>query len=201
MFEKAPDSLWSERPSLRAAVASLIFVVLITIGVFFISESMINGWIQASYSGGLFSGMWPDFNEVGEEGIRNFAFQMSEILAMIRWGVLGLCVLGVVYNLFRILVMWSIRYEITPTRFMYHHGILVRRHDEIELHRIRDYRVMRPIFSRGLGLGTIYLVTRDETYPTLKIGPFVDARGIQNIIRNGVENHKQAVGFREFESH
>lgn len=200
MFETAPDSLWTERPSLRVSIASLIFVCLITAGIWFIGPKVIAGFLQSSYNGGLLSGIWPDINVVGQEAVLTFAGQLRDGLMMGRNVLLGLCVLGIVYNLYRLLVLWSIRYEVTPSRFMYHHGILVRRHDEIELHRIRDFRVMRPILSRGLGLGTIHLVTRDETYPQLVIGPFVDARGIQNIIRDGVETHKKAVGFREFES-
>jgi uncharacterized membrane protein YdbT with pleckstrin-like domain len=179
MFEQGKDSLWSSRPSLRAIGASTVFVAMVTAAVWVFSPYLIMSLYKAT------SGV---------------PFWSVEVIKVMQWVLRGIVGFGLLLNVIKLIKMWSIRYEVTPTRFLYHHGILIRKHDEIELQRIRDYRVLEPIFSKGLGLGTVELITRDETHPLLKIGPFVDARHVQEVIREGVERHKSAVGFREFES-
>lgn len=180
MFESESNSVWTSRPSLKAIGVGTVFVAIMTAAVWYFSPY----WVMNLYKA------YPEL-----------PFWSVDSLKYIQWGLKGLVSFGLFLNLIKLFTMWTIRYEVTPSRFLYHHGILVRKHDEIELQRIRDYRVLQPIFSKTLGLGTIQLVTRDETYPVLKIGPFDDARKVQETIREGVIRHQKEIGFREFESH
>jgi uncharacterized membrane protein YdbT with pleckstrin-like domain len=178
MFENTAGAVWSSRPSIRAAAVSLAAVVVMGVCVVLFAPFWIQRLVEATpafpWTAGLIFG-----------------------LRYALWAVVGL---GVVWNLWRILLLWSQRYEMTPERFIYHHGILLRQQDEIELRRIRDFRVLRPIMSRSLGLGTIHILSRDATNPDLFIGPFVDARAVQERIRKAVVDHQAATGYREFDS-
>ena len=180
MFEKEANSVWSGRPSLKAIGTSTVVVAIFTALVWYFSPYMVMKLYSYSAS---------------------FPLWTPELIIGLKWALRALVSISLLFNLFSLLKLWSVRYEITSTRFLYHHGILVRQHDEIELRRIRDYRIIRPMFSQALGLGIIYLITRDETFPVLKIGPFDDARKIHDIIRAGVEAHQKATGYREFEAY
>jgi uncharacterized membrane protein YdbT with pleckstrin-like domain len=178
MFENTAGAVWSARPSIRAAVASLGAVAAMGVAVVLYAPFWIQALVEAT---------------MGFPWTPTLIFGLRYAL----WAVVGL---GILWNLWRILMLWSQRYELTSERFIYHHGILLRQQDEIELRRIRDFRVLQPILSRSLGLGTIHILSRDPTNPDLFIGPFVDARDVQERIRKGVVDHQTATGYREFDS-
>ena len=54
-------------------------------------------------------------------------------------------------------------YEITTERIIVKSGIFSRKTDEMELYRVRDYRLSEPFYMRIFGLSTIELVTDDRT--------------------------------------
>lgn len=177
--ETAPNAIWSARPSLRANVVSLIAAVVITLVVW----NLVPFAIKAAY-----------------EATPNLPFWSYETILwaqrIIKWAML----VGIAINLWRMGVLWTERYEITPGRFLHHHGILVRKHDQIELQRIRDFRVINPLFAQSMGLGKVWMLARDETSPEITIGPFTNAREVQEIIRDAMLAHQRATGYREFES-
>jgi uncharacterized membrane protein YdbT with pleckstrin-like domain len=105
-----------------------------------------------------------------------------------------------------LLVVWfAIRqltsnFEIEDGRLLYHHGLLVRKHDQIALQRVRDFRVYRPFVHMILGVGKVHIVSRDETFPELTIGPFKAPRNVENIIRRAVLDQQEKSGYREVET-
>lgn len=109
-------------------------------------------------------------------------------------------VLPVLYVCWKTLELVMVRYEITSQRLVVNSGILLRRRDEIELHRMRDYRVIRPLWLVVLGLGMVHLVSRDETHPHKTLGPLACAYGIADLIRRASLARKQEMGYREMET-
>lgn len=180
MFEAAPDSFWSRRPSMRLFMVRQMLVMPFLIAGFVFAPKL----VQHLYLATTWLPIWS-----------------IETIKAAKWVIRAAIIGWIMVGAINMLKIWVTRYELTPSRFLYHHGIIVRQHDEIELHRIRDFRVIRPLMSRILGLGKIYMITRDETWPILVIGPFTDSRQLQSDIREKVEAHKRATGFREFESH
>lgn len=178
MFENTSGAVWASRPSTRAAWVSFAAVAVMGVGVWFYAPFAVKWVVEATPS---------------------LPWSVNLVYAA-RYVLYALVALGLAFNLWRIVVLWTQRYELTADRFIYHHGILLRQQDEIELRRIRDFRVLQPIMSRSLGLGTIHIISRDPTNPDLFIGPFVDARAIQERIRTGVVEHQTATGYREFDS-
>lgn len=178
--EQTPGAIWSSRPSLRAMWASVIATLVITVVVW----NMIPFGIKALY-----------------EATPNLPFWSYNSLMLLQWVVKGAMLLGLVVNVIRLFVLWTERYEVTNDRFLHHHGILVRKHDQIELQRFRDFQATSPLMSQALGLGKVLLLSRDETSPRLLIGPFVNALEVRDTIRTAMLDHQKATGYREFESH
>lgn len=182
--EISPDSVKAFKPSVRAPFVSLIFTLIFGFCVYYFANDILKFAYMQTFE---------------------YSFWNAELVKTLQMGMkylgLGLMVLGGLINGIIILKNWVVQYEITPTRLMYHHGILVRRHDQIELRRIRDFEVTQPIFSQSMGLGRVKLITRDETHPIFKMGPFVNAREIEEFVREGMEAHQRATGYRELEGY
>ena len=54
-------------------------------------------------------------------------------------------------------------YEVTADRLILHRGIVRKSIDEIELYRIKDIRIDFTIINQWAGIGTISMVSSDET--------------------------------------
>lgn len=93
------------------------------------------------------------------------------------------------------LLMWVIRwwmtkttsYELTSQRLKIDTGILNRRHDELELYRVKDYAMDRPLFLRIVGLGTITMLTSDATTPTVTLKAIPDVMDVREKLRAAVQ--------------
>lgn len=60
------------------------------------------------------------------------------------------------------LVLKCTRYQLTSQRLMTSSGVLNKLADEMELYRVKDYRVEQPFLLRIFGLGHIVLVSSDK---------------------------------------
>ena len=92
------------------------------------------------------------------------------------------------------------RFELTTQRLRVCRGILMRRHDEIALHRIRDYIVKRPLFGLIWGYGSIRLMTRDPSLPVLDMQWIPRAYDKSQEIRSNALIWKDRMGYREFDT-
>ena len=61
------------------------------------------------------------------------------------------------------------RYEITTQRIIFHSGVFSRRREELELYRVKDYRVIAPLLYRMFGLENVILETSDRTTPEITL--------------------------------
>ena len=81
------------------------------------------------------------------------------------WGTLALCLVGV--GLVIALVKWvqnlATTYEVTEDRLILRRGIVNKSIDEIELYRIKDIRIDFTLINQWAGIGTITLISSDET--------------------------------------
>ena len=119
------------------------------------------------------------------------------------WGTLLLCLVGV--GLVVILVKWlqnlATTYEVTEDRLILHRGILNKSIDEIELYRIKDIRIDFTLINQWAGIGTITLLSSDETTGSR---PFVirdveHAQARREKLRELVNTARRARGVREFD--
>ena len=90
-------------------------------------------------------------------------------------------------------------YELTDQRIKLKTGILNQEIDECELYRVRDYKVVKPIFQRIFGLGRIELVTSDRSNSNINLNGIKDPENLYNLIRDNVEKIRRKTGTRELD--
>ncbi len=94
---------------------------------------------------------------------------------------------------------WLVSYELTSERLIIRSGLLVRKREEIELFRVRDFSLSRPLQWLVLGLGTIGLTTRDQSAPNILIGPIAMPETRLDELRKAAVARQNRVRFREVE--
>ena len=102
-----------------------------------------------------------------------------------------------------ILALWywararSVRYRVTTQRVIVESGLLSKRLDQIDLYRIHDYVVERPIGQRLAGTGNLVLQTVDRTTPSIRLaGLSTDVVQLYERLRKATESEKRRRGVR-----
>jgi uncharacterized membrane protein YdbT with pleckstrin-like domain len=114
---------------------------------------------------------------------------------------LGALVLAVVtLGLWLIPLWWSSRsrhYRLTTRRVVVETGILNKRLEQVDLYRVSDYTVLRPISQRLLGTGNLVLRTLDTSSPEVIVsGIKTDVVALYERIRVATEEEKKKRGVR-----
>lgn len=141
--------------------------------------------------------------------------QVLEKMVVQTWGFIGWDERGVTlldrtlrvfellplaYMGLRLLILRLTNYELSDRRLLIHHGLILRRHDEIALHRIRDYVVKRTLLGMILGYGSVRLVTRDPSMASILIRNIATPRERSEDIRDAAYLWKTHIGYREFDT-
>lgn len=115
-------------------------------------------------------------------------------------------VLGLALPLFWLLIPWMIlkvlctRFELYDDKLIIKFGILCRVRENVELYRIKDVQVVKPIFMRLLGLGHVVVVCSDATTGReFPIEAVRDSDDLGAVLRDLVENVRMAKGVRELD--
>ena len=98
-----------------------------------------------------------------------------------------------------LLVLWwqsrSRRYRITTRRVVVETGILSTRLEQVDLYRVNDYTVLRPLGQRVMGTGTLLLRTLDKASPeVLLTGIKADVVALYERVRAATEQEKAKRG-------
>jgi uncharacterized membrane protein YdbT with pleckstrin-like domain len=114
---------------------------------------------------------------------------------------LGALVLAIVtLGLWLIPLWWSSRgrhYRLTTRRVVVETGILNKRLEQVDLYRVSDYTVVRPISQRLLGTGNLVLRTLDTSSPVVAVsGIKTDVVALYERIRAATEAEKKKRGVR-----
>jgi len=113
------------------------------------------------------------------------------------WMPLGLLALPVVMVIVRWWMNRSTSYELTSQRLKIHRGIFNRRLEEIELYRVKDYVMDRPLFLRMLGLGNLTLITSDATTHTVVLAAIPNVAWVREQLRTQVQAERDRKRVRE----
>jgi uncharacterized membrane protein YdbT with pleckstrin-like domain len=88
-------------------------------------------------------------------------------------------------------------YRLTTRRVVVETGILNTRLEQVDLYRVSDYTVLRPVSQRIMGTGNLLLRTLDRTSPEVLIsGIKADVVTLYERIRAATETEKQKHGVR-----
>jgi len=114
------------------------------------------------------------------------------LLGLFFWLVIPLFII-----LWKWLVVKNTKYELTTERLRMRHGVLNKKLDELELYRVRDYKLDQPFFLRLFSLGNVILQTSDRTHPTVLIEAVANAEELREQLRTHVEACRMRKGVRE----
>jgi len=102
--------------------------------------------------------------------------------------------LAAVYFLLR---AQGVLYKVTTKRVMVERGILSKRLEQVDVYRIKDFVVERPIGQRLMGTGNILLLTMDPTTQTVHLRNLkTDVVGLYEKLRAAAESERVRRGVR-----
>jgi uncharacterized membrane protein YdbT with pleckstrin-like domain len=89
------------------------------------------------------------------------------------------------------------RYRLTTKRVVVETGILNKRLEQVDLYRVSDYTVLRPLGQRIMGTGNLILTTLDHTSPHVAVSNIkTDVVALYERIRVATEAEKRKRGVR-----
>jgi membrane protein YdbS with pleckstrin-like domain len=91
--------------------------------------------------------------------------QLTQIEGWLDAGALALSLLAALTLAWKVIVLKSIGYEVTPDRIEWSRGVFDRHVDNIDMFRVVDLKLRQSLFECLLGIGTVILITTDETDP------------------------------------
>ena len=117
----------------------------------------------------------------------HLAFLLPEKLAVhVNRLPIYLSILVMLNLIWQILKVYCIRYEIDPEELRYYSGVLSRKHEFIELYRVKDFLIERPLIYRMFGLGNLTIYTSDKTTPVLQLNAISEPEEKYTILRVNV---------------
>jgi hypothetical protein len=93
---------------------------------------------------------------------------LEQLVQIERWldlGALGLGLAAVLALAWKAIAIKSIAYEVTPDRIEWSRGVFDRHVDNIDMFRVIDLKLRRSLLECLLGIGTVILITQDDTDP------------------------------------
>jgi membrane protein YdbS with pleckstrin-like domain len=110
------------------------------------------------------------------------------------WLGLVSIVLGILSFLAPMLIMRTTRYKITSYRIDFERGILKKRIDTLELWHIEDIRFEQGLLDRMMNVGSIIILSHDQTNPKLELHGIPDPRPIFEKLKQRVIATKRQRG-------
>lgn len=91
----------------------------------------------------------------------------------------------------------KIRYRLTNERFFVIKGILSKEVEEVELIRVNDVTMKQGAIDRMLGIGTVTMISNDETAPRIVLAGIPDPEGVKEHIRKASAKRRKSGVFVE----
>ena len=103
-------------------------------------------------------------------------------------------ILGIVAFLIPMLIMRTTRYKVTSYRIDYERGIIKKRIDTLELWHVEDVRFEQGLIDRMMNVGSIIVMSHDETTPRLELHGVPDPPGVFEKLKHCIIAVKRSVG-------
>ena len=113
---------------------------------------------------------------VTESHIGTFTFYKN----IFCFSVIALSVLAAIFTIIK---LKAVGYEITPDRIEWSRGIFDRKIDNIDLFRIVDIKLHRSLLDCLFGIGTVTIMTKDETDPEFHFKKVRSPKKLYNILK------------------
>ncbi len=109
----------------------------------------------------------------------------------------ALIVVPACYLIWRWLKVRSQKFELTSERLRVTEGIFNQKIDEIELYRVKDIAMERPLWMRMTGLASVLLDTSDRSMPKLTLPAISNGVELREQLRKQVEEIRDKKRVRE----
>ncbi len=92
---------------------------------------------------------------------------------------------------YKILRVYCTTYEVDSEELRQYSGIFLRKHEYVELYRVKDYKIEKPLIYRMFGLGSLTIYTSDKTNPVFHLYAIRDPEEKYKILRGLVELNRR----------
>jgi len=92
---------------------------------------------------------------------------------------------------YQILRVYCIRYEITSEELRHYSGIIKRKQEYIELFRVKDLKIEKPLIYRFFGQGNLIIYSSDKTTPVIRLVAIKEPDEKYKVLRGLVEVNRR----------
>lgn len=110
--------------------------------------------------------------------------QLTQIEGWLDAGALALALLAAMTLAWKAIALKSIGYEVTPDRIEWSRGVFDRHVDNIDMFRVVDLKLRQSLFECLLGIGTVILMTSDETDPEFEFVKVNRCRSLYDALKD-----------------
>jgi uncharacterized membrane protein YdbT with pleckstrin-like domain len=115
------------------------------------------------------------------------------------WAGIALAVLVLIWIGIKILTLKCVHYRVTADRIEYNRGVLNRQTDNLEMFRVTDLRLHQTLSDRLFGIGTVEIISTDETHPTFWLTQIPDPRQAYDLLKQASLNADRRRGVIHYE--
>lgn len=109
--------------------------------------------------------------------------RLMQIEGWIDLTALGLTIAAMMVLTWKIAVLKSVYYEVTPDRIEWSRGIFDRQVDNIDMFRVIDLKLRRSLIECILGIGTVVVLTKDESDPQFEFVKVRQCRYLYDVLK------------------
>ena len=102
------------------------------------------------------------------------------------WVTIACIVVGIIISLIPFIMTRTYRYRISNYRIDFERGLLSRSIDTLELWHVEDISFHQSLMDRILGVGTITIISHDDTNPRLEIKSIPKPRPLFDMLKQRV---------------
>ncbi len=111
------------------------------------------------------------------------AGQLVQIEGWLDAGALALALLAAMTLAWKAISLKSIHYEVTPDRIEWARGVFDRHVDNIDMFRVVDLKLRRSLLECLLGIGTVILITSDDSDPEFEFVKVNRCRCLYDVLK------------------
>ncbi len=112
--------------------------------------------------------------------------QVAQLVQIEGWldaGAMALALLAAITLAWKAISLKSIHYEVTPDRIEWARGVFDRHVDNIDMFRVVDLKLRRSLLECLLGIGTVILITSDESDPEFEFVKVNHCRSLYDTLK------------------
>ncbi len=110
--------------------------------------------------------------------------QLVQIEGWLDAGALALALLAAMTLAWKAISLKSIHYEVTPDRIEWARGVFDRHVDNIDMFRVVDLKLRRSLLECLFGIGTVILITSDESDPEFEFVKVNRCRSLYDALKD-----------------